>query len=75
MLSGSFRWKRKLNGIRSAHRTASTMQAVRQPLFSITDCSTGISTTEKMPTPAKAMPSAKPRLRTNQLGRNIEWPI
>ena len=29
---------------------------------------------EPTPTPAKAMPVASPRLRTNQFGRNSDWP-
>ena len=48
--------------------------AVRQPAFSMTSCTEGSSTMEPTPTPAKAMPVASPRRRTNQLGRNSDWP-
>jgi hypothetical protein len=48
--------------------------AVRHPPDWISCCTHGSSVMEPMPTPAKAMPVAKPRRRTNQLGRNSDWP-
>ena len=50
------------------------VQAVRQPVASIICCTQGSSVTEPMPTPAKAIPIASPRRRTNQFGRNCDWP-
>jgi len=48
--------------------------AVRQPVCSIINCTSGSRMMEPMPTPAKAIPMARPRLRTNQFGRNNDWP-
>ena len=50
------------------------MQAARQPAPSMTNCTQGNRVMEPTPTPAKAMPIAIPRRRTNQLGRNSDWP-
>ncbi len=50
------------------------VQAVRQPVCSIMCCTHGSSVIEPMPTPAKAMPIASPRRRTNQFGRNSDCP-
>ena len=53
--------------------TANTMQAWRQPSASISDWSHGRMTIAPTPTPENAIPMARPRRRTNQLGKNIEW--
>ena len=55
--------------------TAIARQPARHPSVSITHWSAGKRTTAPTPTPPKAIPMARPRLRTNQLGRNIEWPV
>ena len=49
-------------------------QAVRQPVAPIRLCSQGKITIEPTPTPENAIPVASPRRRTNQCGRNSEWP-
>ena len=59
--------------IATAVIAATARQATRQPSVSISHCIAGSRTTEATPTPAKASPIARPRFRTNQLGRNIEW--
>ena len=59
----------------NAQSAAMISQAIRQPLASMTACSSGNITMEPMPTPEKAIPMASPRRRTNQFGRNMEWPI
>ena len=41
----------------------------------IIDCSHGSSTIAPTPTPEKAMLMARPRRRTNQFGRNSDWPV
>ena len=56
------------------HQMPIAVQAVRQPDCSIMCCTHGSSVTEPMPTPAKASPMARPRRRTNQFGRNSDWP-
>jgi hypothetical protein len=40
----------------------------------MTRCTMGSMMTEPTQTPAKAMLSARPRWRTNQFGRNSDWP-
>ena len=59
----------------TARITTRVQQAARQPLALIIRWSHGNSTTEPMPTPEKAMPMARPRRRTNQLGRKNAWPV
>jgi hypothetical protein len=41
----------------------------------MTACTDGKMVIEPTPTPEKAIPMARPRRRTNQLGRMSEWPM
>jgi hypothetical protein len=59
----------------SATTAAAVQHARRQPPLAISVCSHGIMTIEPTPTPENAMPMARPRRRTNQLGRNTAWPV
>ena len=74
MSSGRLRSSRLMGASTTSSRVPMAMQAARQPAPSITSCTQGSSVMEPTPTPAKAMPIAIPRRRTNQLGRNSDWP-
>jgi hypothetical protein len=54
---------------------ASAQQAARHPVCAMSDCSHGSSTIEPRPTPENARLNASPRRRTNQFGRNSDWPV
>ncbi len=54
---------------------AIAQQAARQPARSIIAWTHGSTMTEPTPTPANAMLMARPRRRTNQFGRNNDWPL
>ena len=49
-------------------------QAVRQPARSISSSTPGSRMIEPTPTPENARLIASPRRRTNQFGRNSDWP-
>jgi hypothetical protein len=73
-MSSGRRRSSKANGDSSTSRSRpSATQPLRQPKRSITDCNSGSSTIDPMPTPAKAMLIARPRRRTNQAGRKRPW--
>ena len=74
MSSGRLRNSRFMGASTTSSSVPMAKQAARQPASSITICTQGNSAIEPTPTPAKAMPIAIPRRRTNQLGRNSDWP-
>jgi hypothetical protein len=59
----------------TSRRTTSAQHADRQPEASMRRASHGNRSIEPMPTPENAIPTARPRRRTNQCGRNSEWPM
>ena len=72
--SGAPRWNRAFSGtITTTIAAATASAALRQPQLSTPHCISGSRVTPATPTPEKASPMASPRLRTNQLGRNMEW--
>ena len=74
MSSGRLRSSRLIGASTMSTKRPMVQHAVRQPALSMTSCTAGSSTMEPTPTPANAMPVASPRRRTNQLGRNSDWP-
>ena len=72
--SGRLRSSRLIGARTTSSKAPMAMQAARQPASSMTSCTQGNRVMEPTPTPAKAMPIAIPRRRTNQLGRNSDWP-
>ena len=72
--SGRLRSKRLIGASTTSTMMPIAVQAVRHPVCSIMCCTQGSSVTEPMPTPANAMPIARPRRRMNQFGTNSDCP-
>src|ERR1700722_1764796 len=74
MSSGRFRNK-ILMGAKTIRISKPNIQhALRQPVPRINHCTQGSNVTEPSPTPENARPIARPRVRTNQFGKNSDWP-
>jgi len=69
-MSSGRRYCRRTKGSSANTVTATATHAYRHPRAAMRLCSHGKITIDAMPTPENAMPTASPRRRMNQFGRN-----